>query len=170
MGFNSPGLRHALNVALGVKNMPKVVSHNVASDNPTKAVTNRSAASRWTEPLVKDGFTPVSNFFLKYACELRPVITHGEMMLIIQLMLHKWDENMPYPAYKTLAKRMGISHGQARKLARALQRKGYLRRRIRENLPNKFDVGPLLAELTELRAVKKVEQAKQRKEYTRRLL
>ncbi len=121
--------------------------------------TERSPASRWSKALVKGGFTPVSNFFLEFANELRPEITHGEAMFVIQLMFNKWDEKMPYPAFKSIAKRMGIGDGQARKLAVALETKGYLIRKLRKNNTNKFDLRPLFRALEKLRAIKIKERA-----------
>jgi hypothetical protein len=126
----------------------------------------RDAASRWTPALVEEGYTPISNFFLWHANELRPEITGGETLFVIHLMTFKWDKEMPFPGYITIAKRMRIGHPQARKLARGLQRKGYLIRHMRENQPNKFDLQPLFEKLEELRnrkiAEKKARVAKHR--------
>lgn len=117
----------------------------------SKKAKRRSAALRWTESLVEGGFTPISNFFLEYACELRPEITPGEVLFIIHLMFFKWDEKMPRPAYKTVAKHIGIGDAQARKLARQLQKKNYLVRHMRRSQPNRFDLQPLFTALESLR-------------------
>ncbi len=118
---------------------------------PPEGAKPRKPADRWTPALIKDGFTPVSNFFLANYNNLKPEITHGEAMLIIQLMFYKWDASMPYPSYKTLAKRMLLKDAQARSLARGLERKGYLRRHVRMNMPNRFDLTPLFGALEQLR-------------------
>ena len=120
----------------------------------------RTAARRWTKKLVEAGFTPISNFFLEFANELRPDITHGEAMFIIQLMFFKWDENMPRPGFKTIAKRMGIGHHRARELARQLERKNFLIRHKQKSKPNMFDIRPLFKALEALREKKIVAQKK----------
>ena len=43
-------------------------------------------------------------------------------------MEYKWDERAPFPSYKTLARRMGISDKMARRHAQSLEAKRYLRR------------------------------------------
>ena len=124
---------------------------------PSEGAKPRKPADRWTPALVKDGFTPVSNFFLANYNNLKPEITHGEAMLIIQLMFYKWDASMPYPSYKTLAKRMLLKDAQARSLARGLERKGrpdsrkQIFRHVRMNMPNRFDLTPLFGALEQLR-------------------
>lgn len=125
---------------------------------PTSAKRKRVAADRWTSNLIQGGYTPISNFFLEYSHELRPGITHGEAMFIIHLMSFKWDEEMPYPAYKTLAKRMFIKHAQARKIARNLEQKGYLKRHPRRSQTNRFDLAPLFTALEKLRDKKLAER------------
>lgn len=125
--------------------------------NANTANGDRSPEKRWSKKLIRDGFTPVSNFFLKHYHELTPEITHGEAMFIIHLMFFKWDKNRPRPAYKTLAKRMLIKDGQARNLARSLEVKKYLKRKIRVALPNLFDLQPLFRKLEELQDIKNAE-------------
>ena len=57
---------------------------------------------------------------------------------MLHLMEFKWDSKEPYPAYKTLAKRMGISDKMARRRAQSLEIKGYLKRHIRTAKTNRF--------------------------------
>ena len=71
-------------------------------------------------------------------------------MFIIQLVLHKWDDKMPYPGFKTLAKRMLIGDTQARNLARSLGTKNYLKRNMRVGQTNRFDLSPLFLALEKL--------------------
>jgi len=65
-------------------------------------------------------------------------------------MAFKWDGDMPYPAFKTLAKRMLMKDAQARNIARSLQRKEYLKRHIRVSQTNRFDLTPLFRALEKL--------------------
>lgn len=108
-----------------------------------KAPAARDIAKRWTPALVKNGWTPVSDDFLKLYAELNPVITSSEAMFIVHLMLHKWDCEAPFPAFKTIAARMGLTEAQARTHARNLERKKYLRREMRVGETNRFHLEPL---------------------------
>jgi hypothetical protein len=76
--------------------------------------------------------------------KLRPALTSLEAMLVIHLMRHKWDEKHPRRAFKTLAKRMGITDTAVRNHARSLEKKNYLRRSKRVGQPNHFDLAPLV--------------------------
>jgi hypothetical protein len=71
----------------------------------------------------------------------------AEAMFVIQVMVFKWDEKAPFPGYKKVAKRMGISEVYARKLARSLQGKGFLLRIPRVGQTNAFDFTPLFTKL-----------------------
>src|SRR3954452_4801895 len=87
-----------------------------------------AVAKRWTPELVACGFVPVSTFFLENYHRLRPYdLTYGEALFVIHLMQHKWDEASPYPAYKTIAARMHVSDKTARRFARSLEQKKYLK-------------------------------------------
>ena len=108
----------------------------------------QSVADRWTQSLAADGFVPVVNYFLDHYHELKPYdLTHGEAMFVIHLMRYKWTKDSPYPAFKTLAKLMGVSDKQARRYAQNLEKKRLLRRESRTGLPNKFDLKPLFKAL-----------------------
>ena len=152
------------------KKIKKRTTKTAGDSEPTDTVTSqqappgqekqakRTAALRWTEELVEGGFTPISNFFLEFGHELRPIITHGEAMFIVHLMFFKWDEKMPRPGFKTIATRMGISHGRVRELARQLERKKYLKRHMEKSKPNRFDLRPLFSALEKLRREKVAER------------
>ena len=92
---------------------------------------------RWTPKLAKK-WTPISYAFLEFYSQLNPPITSGEAMFIVHVMAHKWKKAAPYPSFKTLGKRMGITHTQARNYARSLDTKGYLRRKFRVGRTNRF--------------------------------
>lgn len=120
---------------------------------PAKAAPEkRDIASRWTAGLVQGGWTPISDFFLEHYSDLDPALTTVEAMLVIQLMRHKWDSGLPYPAFKTLSKRMGLSDTAVRGHARRLEKKGYLRRVPRQGYPSQFDLQPLFEALERLQA------------------
>lgn len=111
-----------------------------------KSTKLQKLAIRWGghSVILENGFTAVPRSFLKYAAELKPFsLGPAEMSFVLNLMYFKWDARAPFPSYKTLADRMGISVQYARDIARKLERKGFLTRTVRRGLPNQFDLQPL---------------------------
>jgi DNA-binding MarR family transcriptional regulator len=123
---------------------------------PTTAESSRVAqrivSARWTPALTQNGWTPVSDYFLDNYTRLTPALTNSEALLVIHLMRHKWDNAPPFPGFKTLARRMGITDTSARNHARSLERKGYLKREKRVGTTNLFDLTPLFQALEKLQA------------------
>lgn len=118
----------------------KVVSF--PSDGSKEA--NRSYAKRWgREELFNKGYLPVPSLFLEHYSHLNPPLNSGEAMFVLQLMDHKWDTKLPFPGYKTIAKRMGVTDKMVRTHAQNLCIKKYLRRHMRIGQTNKFDLTPL---------------------------
>ena len=115
-------------------------------------VAQREVSDRWTPALVQGGWTPVADYFLDSYTRLDPQLSTSEAMLIIHLMRHKWDRDMPFPGFKTLARRMGVSATAVRNHARSLEQKGYLRRHVQIGTTNRFDLEPLFAALEKLLA------------------
>jgi hypothetical protein len=108
----------------------------------------RTIGSRWTPSLAILSWTPISDFFLDNYRQLG--ISNLEAMLIIHLVRHKWTVKMPFPGFKRLAKRMGMTPTGVRAHARSLQRKGLLRRVKRPGKANVFDLEPLFEQLEQL--------------------
>src|SRR6266436_7874538 len=114
-------------------------------------------AKKWAAELESDGHVQISTFFLENYHRLNPYsLTHGEAMFIVHLMQHKWGEAAPYPGYKTIAKRMGVSDKTARRLARSLEEKKYLVREIREANTNRFHPNKLMTALVNLKKASKL--------------
>jgi hypothetical protein len=111
-----------------------------------------SFEKRWALALKPDGFVPVSTFFLENYHRLKPFdLTYGEAMFVVHLMQHKWDENAPFPAYKTIAQRMHVSAKSARRWAASLEQKGYLKREMRVGATNRFHLKGLMDSLVKLK-------------------
>src|SRR6266446_9732244 len=109
-------------------------------------------AKKWAAELESDGHVQVSTSFLENYHRLKPYpLTHGEAMFIVHLMQHKWGEAAPYPGYKTIAKRMGVSDKTARRLAKSLEDKKYLVREVREANTNLFHLSKLMTALVVLK-------------------
>lgn len=128
------------------------------SDRPPPPTSKRDVGKRWTAELVKDGWTPVSDDFLELYADLPNPITTAEAMLLIHLIHFKWDEKAPFPGFKTIAKRMGLTDTQVRNHARSLDRKGYLQRIKRVGTTNRFHLEPLFKALERQKEIKLKEQ------------
>jgi len=112
-------------------------------------IPNRSFAARWgSEQLFEEGFVSVPAAFLRLYSTLG--LTNGEVLLILHLMSFKWNESAPFPSYKTLAERMGITSEMARRHAKGLEDKGLLVRVKRTGQSNAFDLRQLTSALETL--------------------
>ena len=114
-----------------------------------KAIQHR-VGERWTPALVQGGWTPVSDFFLEWYRHLPLPLSNLEAMLVIHLIKHKWTRQAPWPSFKRLANRMGLTPTAVRNHARNLEKKGYLRRIERRGRANQFDLTPLFSALERL--------------------
>jgi hypothetical protein len=106
---------------------------------------SRSHAARWKHAdLFAFGFLSVPAVFLQHYATLKPYpLTTSEAMFVLQLMSFKWDAKAPFPSYRTLAARMGVTEKMARRYAKQIEEKGYLRRASRVGRTNAFDLNPL---------------------------
>ncbi|MEO6526902.1 MAG: hypothetical protein ABIP93_09785 [Gemmatimonadaceae bacterium] len=111
-----------------------------------------SSIRRWggNEILFANGFLAVPRTFLLHASRMG--ITPSEVHFILVLLTFKWNDANPFPSYELLAAMLDTSAAQARKLARQLDEKGFLRRipRFRQTggkSTNEFDLGPLFGRL-----------------------
>ena len=120
----------------------------------------RSATERWggNSALFSEGFLSVPNRFLRRYASLKPPLTPGEALFVLQLMTFKWERAAPFPAYKRIAKAMGVTDKMARRYAQGLQKKGYLMRQFQERAPNKFDLTGLFEALAEISGHKSEER------------
>lgn len=111
-------------------------------------VTNRDVGSRWTPALAKAGWTPISDFFLANYHRLK--ITHSEAMVLIHILSFKWDAGAPFPALKTIAKRMGLTPVSVRSHLRNLEKKGLIEREMQVGTTNRFHLRRLFESLEKL--------------------
>jgi hypothetical protein len=115
---------------------------------PDGQVAQRQIAQRWTPRLAAAGWTPVADCFLRNYHRLR--ISHTEAMVIIHIMSFKWDADAPFPALKTIARRMGITAPSVRTHLRNLEKHRLLARDFRIGTTNRFHLGPLFDRLEQL--------------------
>jgi DNA replication protein len=105
-------------------------------------IPSRSLAVRWgSQLLFEEGFVGVPAAFLRFYTQLG--LSNSEVMFVLQLMSFKWNESAPFPSYKTVAQRMGITTEMARRHAKSLEGKGLLIRVKRTGQSNAFDLRPL---------------------------
>jgi Helix-turn-helix domain len=128
---------------------PSPAAKSLGGSHPT-----RSAAVRWgNKPdLFTDGFVAVPHRFLHRYASLNPALSGGEALFVLHLMSFKWDRELPYPSYKTIAQRMGITDKMVRRYAQSLDKKGYLRRQYQVRSANRFDLTGLFEALSRLAA------------------
>jgi hypothetical protein len=118
-------------------------------------------AKKWAAELESDGHVQVSTFFLENYHRLKPYsLPHGEAMFVVHLMQHKWGEEAPYPGYRTIAERMGVSDKTARRLAKSLEDKKYLVREVRQANTNLFHLTQLMSVLVHLKKATKPKEKK----------
>jgi Helix-turn-helix domain len=125
----------------------------------------RNLVARWGghQELFKDGFVGVPESFLTHYALLKPYsLTVSEAMFVVQLMAHKWTPDPPFPSYRTLAKRMGVTDKMARRYAVNLERKGFLKREGRIGGTNAFDLRPLFEILAKAVEAEKATAAERR--------
>lgn len=108
----------------------------------------RQVADRWTPVIAQKGWTPVSDYFLRNYHRLR--VSHTEAMVLIHLISFKWDAAAPFPALKTIGKRMGITIASVRTHLRNLEGKKLLHREMRVGMTNLFDLQGLFTALERL--------------------
>ncbi|AMV19683.1 helix-turn-helix domain-containing protein [Planctomyces sp. SH-PL14] len=127
----------------------------------------RQVANRWT-PRLGVSFTPVSDFFLNNYHRLE--MSHTEAMVVIHLVSFKWDDNAPFPALKTIGRRMGITSTSVRSHVRRLEEKGLLAREMQVGTTNRFHLQPLFARLEQLLALDEQREAERLAEERERMI
>jgi hypothetical protein len=118
--------------------------------------TDKSLIARWGnhDKFFDKGFVGIPARFLELYAKLEPhPLTAGEAMFVLELMSFKWTEDAPYPGYKRIAERMNVSDKMVRRYAQNLEAKTYLRRLVRKNQTNLFDLNGLFKAL--LRAIER---------------
>src|SRR5882672_5679726 len=116
-----------------------------AAQTQKNSESERSFVKRWKhEKLFDKGFVAVPSRFLQLYARLKPYpLSSGEALFVLHLMEFKWDASAPFPGYKTIAARMGVSDKMVRRHAQSLETKKYLRRETRIGQTNLFDLSLL---------------------------
>ena len=112
----------------------------------------KSLERRWTKTVLEPGFTQIPSVLLRAQSRLHlgPI----ELNVLLQMIDHWWDsEDMPFPAKKRLAERMGVSEKTIQRAVARLVTEGLIRRTPRHNrhggqTSNLYDLSPLVEKLT----------------------
>jgi predicted transcriptional regulator len=122
-------------------------------------IPDRSFVQRWKhEGLFDNGFLATPVRFLELYAHLKPHLSPGEALFVLELMTFKWTADAPFPSYERIAKRMNITDKMARRYAQSLETKKYLKREKRKGQTNRFDLTGLFDAL--LKAVERMRQEK----------
>jgi hypothetical protein len=127
-----------------------------------KAKSERSFVKRWKHRnLFGNGFLVVPSIFLQNYSQLKPYpLTTGEALFVLHLMEFKWGSEAPFPGYKKLSSRMGVSDKMVRRYAQSLETKKYLQREKRVGQTNQFDLTLLFDALSKVAEVDKKSKVK----------
>jgi DNA-binding MarR family transcriptional regulator len=148
IGFNSLALRTFFLRTAAMPTPIRPTPTKKAKPESDVQVVQRQISQRWTPRIAAAGWTPVADCFLRNYHRLR--ISHSEAMVIIHIMSFKWDADAPFPALKTIARRMGITAPSVRTHLRNLEKHGLLAREFHIGTTNRFHLGPLFERLENL--------------------
>jgi Helix-turn-helix domain len=118
---------------------------------PKTNMTDHSMVERWNHSEIFDeGYVAIPTRLLKLYQKLKPFpLKPGEVLFILELMAYKWSATAPFPSYHRIAECMGVSDKMVRRYAQSLEAKKYLRREIRANRTNLFDLSGFFDALLE---------------------
>lgn len=106
---------------------------------------------KWGKVILRPGFTVVPSVILRAQARLH--INATELAVLLHLLDHWWQpDDMPWPAKKALAERLGVSLKTVQRAIVKLEQEGLLRResRYRQHggrTSNLYDLSPLVAKL-----------------------
>jgi predicted transcriptional regulator len=112
----------------------------------------KSLERRWTKTVLGPGFTQIPSVLLRAQARLH--LSPIELNVLLQMIDHWWDsDDMPFPAKKRLAERMGVSEKTIQRAVSRLVEEGLIRRTARHNryggqTSSLYDLTPLVEKLT----------------------
>src|SRR5438128_364124 len=107
---------------------------------------------RWggDERVLIRGFIPVPRLFFSWGASLEPKpLTPAETLFIITLIGVKWSARHPRLSYDAIAASTGLSAEYCRKIAKALGKRGLVKRTRRQGDANHFDLTEVFRQLSE---------------------
>jgi biotin operon repressor len=100
---------------------------------------------RWSEQIIRGGFTAVPmNFLRRYS---RLGLNATDAMLLIHIMAYRWDRHLPFPSLTRIAEEMGLSTSQVRFRMARLEKDGYIERVYRKGRSTLYNPSGLIQKL-----------------------
>ncbi len=84
-----------------------------------------SVAARFGRIILQDGIATIPSAMFHYQGTLE--LSAQQVWLVSYILSHKWDEDLPYPSLKAMAKRVGMSVSQLQRIKNSLCQMGYLK-------------------------------------------
>ena len=112
-----------------------------------------SFAARFGRVILQNGIAAIPSALYHYQGDLQ--LSAQQVWLISYILSHKWDEDLPYPSLKKMAKRTTLSLSQLQRIKNSLCEMGYLTvyPRFNERLgqgTNAYDFAPLFDKMETL--------------------
>lgn len=106
--------------------------------------TDHSFTKTWSPEIERFGFTQIPNQLI--TCQGRLGLHDGELVTLIQLAKFRFGKKgKVYPAINTLASYTGKSYTTVQKRLKALEEKGFIRRKRNSGTSSNYDLSPLAA-------------------------
>jgi AraC-like DNA-binding protein len=83
-----------------------------------------SFAARFGRVILQDGIATIPSALLHHQGELQ--LSAQQVWFVSYILAHKWDEDLPYPSLKAMAKRVGMSLSQLQRIKNSLCHMGFL--------------------------------------------
>ena len=100
---------------------------------------------KWTPRISGFGFTELPNILIHNQGKLD--ISSGELVTLLGLISHRWDNRYPNPSVARLAKFSGRSLSSIRSNLRSLEAKKYIKRIYTYGFQNHYDITLLIRRL-----------------------
>ena len=87
-------------------------------------------------------FTPVPNALLDHQADLG--LNATEALFLIHVRRYQYGEETPFPAFTTIARKMGVTVRHIRAIAKKLEKRGLIKRHSRAGKASRLDLSGLL--------------------------
>lgn len=127
-------------------------SDNVVELRPSKA-SKRHSESKWGASVIKQGFCILPSLLLR--AQRRLGLSAIQLAFVLHLAEFWWEDGkIPWPKKETIAERLNVTEKQIQRIARDLEKRGYIQRVKRMTrhgqTSNGYDLDGLVKKLKEL--------------------
>lgn len=103
---------------------------------------NHAYSAKWSPIIATTDFTIIPHILIRNQARLG--LTDAEIVTLILIISHKYDQRHPFPSVPTLSGYIGKTPNAVRGNLRSLERKGYIKRIYRNNNSSQYDLTPLI--------------------------